>query len=67
LTCRFELTPDTLTVTVTIPTTRGQLPERDTFSWTVLSALAGDVDTGTNAERDVWIQLRKRRTPTGSG
>lgn len=67
LRCRFELTPDTLSVTVTLPTTRGQLPERDTFSWTVLSALAGEVDTGSNEDREVWIRLRKRRTPFGSG
>jgi serine/threonine-protein kinase RsbW len=67
LRCRFVLTPDTLSVTVTLPTTRGQLPERDTFSWTVLSALAGEVDTGSNEDREVWIRLRKRRTPFGSG
>jgi serine/threonine-protein kinase RsbW len=66
LRCRFELTPDTLAVTVTIPTTRGQLPERETFSWTVLSALAGDVDTGTNEDREVWIRLRKRRSQVGN-
>ena len=65
LTCRFELTPETLEVTVTIPTTRGQLPERDTFSWTVLSALAGEVDTGQDSERQVWIRLRKRRGAAG--
>ena len=62
LSCRFRLDPTTLEVTVTIPTTRGQLPERDTFSWTVLSALAGEVDTGLDEERQVWIRLRKRRT-----
>jgi len=67
LRCRFELTPDTLCVTVTLPTTRGQLPERDTFSWTVLTALAGEVDTGSNEDREVWIRLRKRRTPFGGG
>lgn len=67
LRCRFELSPDTLTVTVTIPTTRRQLPERDTFSWTVLTALAGDVETGTTEDRDVWIRMRKRRAPTDSG
>jgi serine/threonine-protein kinase RsbW len=67
LTCRFELAPDLLSVTVTIPTTRGQLPERDTFSWTVLTALAGDVDTGATADRDVWIRLRKRRGALGGG
>jgi serine/threonine-protein kinase RsbW len=66
LSCRFHLDPDTLEVTVTVPTTRGQLPERDTFSWTVLSALAGDVDSGTDDERQVWITLRKRRGAAGS-
>ena len=59
--CRFELLPDTLEIMVTIPTTRGQLPERDTFSWTVLSALAGEVDCGLGEGREVWIRLRKRR------
>lgn len=66
LTCRFHLDPATLEVTVTIPTTRGQLPERDTFSWTVLSALAGEVDTGLDDERQVWIRLRKRRGTAGA-
>jgi serine/threonine-protein kinase RsbW len=66
LTCRFHLDPATLEVTVTIPTTRGQLPERDTFSWTVLSALAGEVDTGLDDDRQVWIRLRKRRGSAGA-
>jgi serine/threonine-protein kinase RsbW len=66
LTCRFELSPETLDVTVALPTTRGQLPERDTFSWTVLSALAGEVDTGLDEERRVWIRLRKRRGAAGA-
>jgi len=66
LTCRFRLDPDTLEVTVTIPTTRGQQPERDTFSWTVLSALAGEVDTGLDEDRQVWIRLRKRRAAAGT-
>ena len=65
LTCRFHLDPATLEVTVTIPTTDGALPERDTFSWTVLSALAGEVDTGRDDDRQVWIRLRKRRGSAG--
>ncbi len=65
LTCRFHLDPATLEVTVTIPTTDGALPERDTFSWTVLSALAGEVDTGLGEDRQVWIRLRKRRGTAG--
>jgi len=67
LTCRFHLDPSTLTVTVTIPTTDGALPERDTFSWTVLTALAGEVDAGSDEGRRVWIRLRKRRDAARAG
>ena len=66
LICRFRLTKETIEVTVTVPTADGQLPEKSTFSWTVLAALAGDVDTGSDAERQVWIRLRKRRGVVGS-
>ena len=66
LTCRFELGAERLDVTVSLPTTRGQLPERDTFSWTVLTALAGEVDTGRDEDTQVWIRLRKRRGATGA-
>ena len=66
LTCRFELGAERLDVTVTLPTTRGQLPERDTFSWTVLTALAGEVDTGRDDDTRVWIRLRKRRASSGA-
>jgi serine/threonine-protein kinase RsbW len=65
LCCRFMLTAETLEVTVTVATTDGELPQRATFSWTVLTALAGDVDTGSNEEREVWIRLRKRRSVSG--
>lgn len=66
LSCRFELLPDTLQITVTAPSSQRKLPERDTFSWTVLSALAGEVDTGLDSERQVWIRLRKRRSAAGA-
>ena len=66
LTCRFRLTPETIEVTVTIPTVDAALPEQNTFSWTVLAALAGEVDTGSDSERQVWIRLRKRRGVVGS-
>ena len=61
LTCRFRLDKDALDVTVSMLTTKGSLPERDTFSWTVLSALAGDVDAGVEDDLTVWISLHKRR------
>ena len=43
LSCVFRLVDDSLEVTVSAPTTDGHAPSRDTFAWTVLSALAGKV------------------------
>lgn len=63
--CVFTL-DDALDVFVQIPTTQGALPERDTFAWTVLSALAGSVDAGVEADH-VWIRLHKRRILLGAG
>jgi serine/threonine-protein kinase RsbW len=45
LTCRFELRDGALSVVVSVPTLDGKPPARDTFAWTVLAALAGQVDT----------------------
>ncbi|RKS72597.1 serine/threonine-protein kinase RsbW [Motilibacter peucedani] len=61
LSCTFELEADGLLITVSAPTTRGSLPERETFSWTVLTALAGEVDAGVGEGLTVWISLHKRR------
>jgi serine/threonine-protein kinase RsbW len=61
LTCVFELSTDAMMVTVTVATTTGRLPERGTFAWTVLSALAGDVDAQVDADSRVSITLYKRR------
>jgi serine/threonine-protein kinase RsbW len=65
-TCTFTLEEDALDVTVRVPTVRGTLPERDTFAWTVLSALAGEVDAGVEPDAAVWIRLHKRRLALGS-
>ncbi|MDP9416304.1 MAG: anti-sigma regulatory factor [Actinomycetota bacterium] len=59
--CRFELDEDSLAVTVRVPTTKGDLPARDTFAWTVLAALAGDVDAGVEQDLTVWVSLHKKR------
>jgi serine/threonine-protein kinase RsbW len=61
LTCVFELATDAMMVTVTVPTTTGRLPERGTFAWTVLTALAGDVDARVDGDSRVSITLHKRR------
>jgi serine/threonine-protein kinase RsbW len=61
LECSFELTADAIAVAVTVPTLEGEEPSRDTFAWTVLTALAGEVDSAVDADRRVTISLRKRR------
>src|SRR5262245_64937052 len=45
LTCEFELTDDAMSIGVSVLTVDGREPSRDTFAWTVLSSLAGDVDS----------------------
>jgi serine/threonine-protein kinase RsbW len=65
LACRFDLSGDTLGITVSVPTVDGRPPTRDTFAWTVLTALAGEVDagvgTGELGEQTVTISMLKRR------
>jgi serine/threonine-protein kinase RsbW len=63
VTCEFELEGATIGVGVSVQTTDGQEPSRDTFAWTVLAALAGDVDSSAEADGRVTITLRKH----GSG
>jgi serine/threonine-protein kinase RsbW len=61
LDCSFELYEDELHVTVSTPTLDGAEPARDSFAWTVLSALAGEVDSSVDAQSRVSITLAKRR------
>ena len=62
LTCRFELKPEVLDVSVSLRTVDSEVPSRDTFAWTVLSALAGEVDASLE-NGDVTIRLSKHRLP----
>jgi serine/threonine-protein kinase RsbW len=61
LTCRFTMGVDSLTVAVSAPTKDGYAPARDTFAWTVLSALADTVEATVDADRTVTIALHKSR------
>jgi serine/threonine-protein kinase RsbW len=61
LTCGFELSSDSVAVRVSVPTVDGEVPSRDTFAWTVLTALTGDVDAGVDADQVVTISLVKHR------
>jgi serine/threonine-protein kinase RsbW len=66
LLCRFTIDPAAMTVSVTAPTRDGTPPARDTFAWTVLTALAGDVDASVSPDQYLTIRMRKART-TGDG
>jgi serine/threonine-protein kinase RsbW len=60
MTCVFALSGQTLSVTVTVPSRTGRVPRRNTFAWTVLTALAGDVDTAIGDDGTVSVTLLKR-------
>jgi serine/threonine-protein kinase RsbW len=62
----FELTAEVLRVSVTVLTLDGVEPARDTFAWTVLAALAGDVASRTDGDNRVTIDLQKRRSLPGA-
>ena len=67
LECGFELDADQVTITVSVTAAQARMPSRDTFAWTVLSALAGSVDSRLGPDDRVAIVLQKRRGVSGSG
>jgi serine/threonine-protein kinase RsbW len=52
---------------VSVLSQRAQLPSRDTFAWTVLAALAGDVDAWAEPGGKLTVMLRKTRELSRSG
>jgi serine/threonine-protein kinase RsbW len=68
LTCRFDLDGEALAITVSALTLDGRTPARDTFAWTVLNALAGEVDAVADPDgRTVSISMVKRRDAVEMG
>jgi serine/threonine-protein kinase RsbW len=61
LTSVFEMSDDAIKVEVSTATTEGRAPSRDSFAWTVLSALAGEVDAWTDPDGQQTIALVKHR------
>jgi len=57
----FEMTTDSINITVSAPSSTGHGPARDSFAWTVLSALAGQVDSWTEPDGRQTIALVKHR------
>jgi serine/threonine-protein kinase RsbW len=66
LECEFELTGEAMRIAVSVLSVDGQPPSRETFAWTVLSSLAGDVDARVGADDRVTVVLQKRRAAAGS-
>jgi serine/threonine-protein kinase RsbW len=67
LQCAFDLGAEEMTITVSVIAAKPRMPARDTFAWTVLSALAGSVEGRLGAGDRVSIVLRKRRDLARSG
>jgi serine/threonine-protein kinase RsbW len=67
LDCGFTLAEDSMTIAVSVVSQRAQLPSRDTFAWTVLSALAGSVDAWAGPGSKLTVMLRKTRELSRSG
>jgi serine/threonine-protein kinase RsbW len=61
LVCRFTLEADCLEVSVQATTHTGRTPTRDSFAWTVLTALAGEVQASSTPDGSVTLTLRKHR------
>jgi serine/threonine-protein kinase RsbW len=66
LECRFELTSDAIDVAVSVLTLDGEEPSRDTFAWTVLTALAGEVYSSVDADLRVTLTMHKRKADDGA-
>jgi serine/threonine-protein kinase RsbW len=61
LIAEFDVASDALQASVSVLTDDGQEPSRETFAWTVLTALAGEVSTSSDVDKRVTITLTKRR------
>lgn len=65
LECGFTLDQDMMTIAVSVPCLEPQQPASDTFAWTVLTALAGSVDSHVGPGDLLTIELRKKRESLG--
>ena len=61
LECSFALSPDDMTITVSVLSLSPRPPSADTFAWTVLSALAGSVEALVGPDDRLAIVMRKTR------
>ena len=61
LECSFALSPEDMTITVSVLSLSPRPPSADTFAWTVLSALAGSVEAQVGPDDRLAVVLRKTR------
>ncbi|MGA8114798.1 MAG: ATP-binding protein [Actinocatenispora sp.] len=60
LTCRFEVADRALVVAVSVPDIGQRLPGAETFSWMVLTALAGRVTADMSGGRaTIWLTKQR--------
>jgi len=67
LECDFTLGEDRMSIAVSTLASEPRPPARDTFAWTVLSALAGSVDAWVGPGDRVTVMLRKIRESSRPG
>jgi serine/threonine-protein kinase RsbW len=67
LECDFTLEGDSISIAVSARSQQPRPPSRDTFAWTVLSALAGSADAWVGPGDKVTVLLRKVRESSRSG
>jgi serine/threonine-protein kinase RsbW len=65
LECSFALSPDDMTITVSVPCLNPRPPSGETFAWTVLSALASTVEAQVGPGDRLAIVMRKSRPNPG--
>jgi serine/threonine-protein kinase RsbW len=66
VTAEFSVTDEALSIEVSVPVKgRAELPSGNSFSWQVLTALAGEVSARSDGER-ATIRLTKRRASVGA-
>jgi serine/threonine-protein kinase RsbW len=66
LECRFNLGQDEMTIFVSVRCVEPRVPAGDTFAWTVLTALAGQVDAEVGPGDLLTFVLRKSRDSSRS-
>jgi serine/threonine-protein kinase RsbW len=67
LECDFTLEGNSISIAVSARCQQPRPPARDTFAWTVLSALAGNADAWVGPGDKVTVLLRKVRESSRSG